>query len=142
MLFLIAAAGLIAGGLVVFSQTNPFEPGGTFLPRCVFREATGYLCPGCGSGRATHSLLHGRLALAWRCNPLFVIALPLMTAGLVNEAVRAARGRPLWRWRMPGRLLLAIVVVVVLFGVVRNLPYRALDVLRPPQAVESQEIAR
>jgi hypothetical protein len=137
---LLAAAGLVGGGVFVFSQTNPFEPEGSFLPRCVFREATGCLCPGCGSGRATHSLLHGRLALAWRCNPLFVIALPLMAAGLANEAVRTLRGRPLWRWRVPGKLLLAVAIVVVVFGVVRNLPYRVFDGLRPPDAVDRQEI--
>jgi len=134
------AAAVIVAGLVIVALADPFDTDGSLLPRCVVRETTGYLCPGCGSGRATHSLLHRRWALAWRCNPLFVIALPLMAAGLVNEAVRAVRGRPIWRWRMPGRWMLAIAVVILGFGIIRNLPYSALDALRPPSADESREV--
>jgi hypothetical protein len=47
---------LVAGAVYVFS----FEPGKTgFFPLCPFRLLTGLTCPGCGSTRAMHQLLHG-----------------------------------------------------------------------------------
>ena len=34
------------------------------IPACPFLSLTGLLCPGCGSARALHALLHGELAAA------------------------------------------------------------------------------
>ena len=41
-----------------------------FYPQCVFRQATGLDCPGCGITRALHALLHGRVGEAFRFNPM------------------------------------------------------------------------
>lgn len=42
-----------------------FDPAGSRLfPRCPFLSLTGLRCPGCGSQRALHSLLHGEIARA------------------------------------------------------------------------------
>jgi len=130
--------GLVAAALLLgwFATTDPFNHNASWLPRCLFRDATGgYLCPGCGAGRATHSLMHGRLGLAFACNPLFVVALPLILIGLANELVRAVRGRPLWRWRLPAKVVLLIGFVVIAWWVVRNIPVEALDWMRPPTDV-------
>ena len=35
-----------------------------FYPRCMFHQISGCLCPGCGSLRAIHLLLHGQLQTA------------------------------------------------------------------------------
>ncbi len=43
------------------------DPLGGKAPRCLFKLITGYECPGCGSQRAFHSLLHGDIAAAWHC---------------------------------------------------------------------------
>ena len=43
-------------------------------PRCLFKTATGYDCPGCGSTRAVHHLLHGRVGTAFRYNPMLFVA--------------------------------------------------------------------
>ena len=67
----VSAAILVAGGWVLY--TYPPESA-RFYPRCVFRATTGFLCPGCGTTRALHHLLHGRVAEAWHLNPfLFLI---------------------------------------------------------------------
>ena len=39
---------------------NPYESGA--FPSCIFYQATGWYCPGCGGLRATHELLHGDVA--------------------------------------------------------------------------------
>ncbi|MCX6913024.1 MAG: DUF2752 domain-containing protein, partial [Verrucomicrobia bacterium] len=64
-----------AVGLVLFC----FDPRQYhFYPICFFHKATGLLCPGCGALRATHQLLHGHLAAAFRFNPMLVASLPFL----------------------------------------------------------------
>src|SRR5687767_7346289 len=50
----------------------------SIFPPCLWRAATGWLCPGCGSARALHALLHGEIAAAMATNPLTVVALPIL----------------------------------------------------------------
>jgi hypothetical protein len=59
-----------------------------FYPLCFFKVTTGLDCPGCGSTRALHALLHGRIAEAFRFNPLLfavmivgLFALPSLVRG-------------------------------------------------------------
>src|SRR5690242_14513344 len=50
----------------------------SFYPTCLFHRTTGLLCPGCGSLRAVHELLHGHLRAAFHYNPLLVAGLPFL----------------------------------------------------------------
>src|SRR5690554_8210264 len=43
---------------------------------------TGFYCPGCGSQRAIHLLLHGDIIGAFRFNPLMVLTIPIMVYGV------------------------------------------------------------
>ena len=63
------------------------DPGRGGLP-CTFKLLTGYDCPGCGSQRALHALLHGRVAEALHFNPLVFIAAPAAVMYIVVEACR------------------------------------------------------
>lgn len=73
------------------------------LPACPLRVATGWPCPGCGSGRAMAALARGDLAVALGWNPLAVAGLVAFgVAGLV-AAVAELAGRPLAEPRqLPG----------------------------------------
>lgn len=55
--------------------------GMAFAPKCVFFQWTGYKCPGCGTQRALHELMHGHLQGAFAYNPLLFAAVPY--AGLL-----------------------------------------------------------
>jgi hypothetical protein len=67
----------IAGAWILYT----FPPATTpYYPRCVFHAATGLSCPGCGTTRALHHLLHGRIGEAFAMNALLFALLP---AGLV-----------------------------------------------------------
>ncbi|MFC5412006.1 DUF2752 domain-containing protein [Larkinella bovis] len=57
----------------------------SFFPPCPFRLLTGLECPGCGSQRCLHQLLHGHIDQAYRYNPLLVLSLPYLLAGLMLE---------------------------------------------------------
>ncbi|MFT6126200.1 MAG: hypothetical protein ACJAVA_000663 [Flavobacteriaceae bacterium] len=72
---------VVLGGL--FSLYHFYNPSthSYFIP-CPFNFLTGYHCPGCGSQRAIHQLLHFNILAAFRLNPLMVLSLPLIIYGL------------------------------------------------------------
>lgn len=62
------------------------DPSATpMFPQCPFFMATGFKCPGCGSQRAFHSLLHGDVETAWHFNAMLVLFLPFLVALLMAE---------------------------------------------------------
>lgn len=76
---LLACASLAAiASIAVLFLFDPATAG--FYPPCLFQTLFGASCPGCGSLRAAHQLLHGNVAAAWSLNKLLLIALPLAAA--------------------------------------------------------------
>ncbi len=82
---------------------------------------TGLQCPGCGGLRALHALLHGQVMEAFRLNPLFVLALPAAGVWIATWLVRKRRD-PAARLTLPTTWIWAGVTLIIVFGVVRNLP--------------------
>jgi len=79
----VAAIWLVVAGAATYLFL--FDPAkGTGYPACPFRLLTGLQCPGCGSTRALHQLLHGHPVAAFEFNPLLVISLPLLALALVR----------------------------------------------------------
>jgi hypothetical protein len=110
---------LLLGAVYVFA----FEPGKTgIFPPCVFRQLTGLQCPGCGSTRALHQLLHGHLVAAFTFNPLFVIATPLLLYVLLKYTTLSFRGITPKPNALPARYIYLIFVVIVSFWILRNTP--------------------
>jgi hypothetical protein len=110
---------LLLGALYVFA----FEPGKTgIFPPCVFRQLTGLQCPGCGSTRALHQLLHGHFVTAFTLNPLFVIATPLLLYVLLKYTTMSFRGITPKPNALPARYIYLIFVVIVSFWILRNTP--------------------
>jgi len=101
-----------------------FEPGKTgFFPACPFRALTGFTCPGCGSTRGLHRLLHGDVVGAFEFNPLMVVALPFLLYALVRYTNAAVRGRPLKRHQLNTKYIWVLLVVIVSFWIFRNTPF-------------------
>ena len=119
---------LVAGATVLYAF-NPVTA--RFYPPCPFHKLTGLYCPGCGSTRALHQLLHGHVAAAFDLNPLAVVLLPLAAVGVARELWRATRGHPAPTPHLPAWSLWALVAVVVLFGVARNLPWAPVRWMAP-----------
>lgn len=71
---------------VVFYAYNPESS--MLFPRCPFLVLTGLKCPGCGSQRAIHALLHLDFPAAFHYNALLVLSLPIVFLLLYAEAVR------------------------------------------------------
>lgn len=97
-----------------------FDPAQYPFPKCPFLFITGYQCPGCGSQRALHRLLHGDVIAAAQSNPLFMLALPYVLFGLVLEYTSWGRRQLATRRRWYGyRATQVVLVVVVVFWVTR-----------------------
>jgi len=122
----ISAAAVAALLLCIF---DPASSG--IFPPCPVHYLTGWYCPGCGSLRALHALLRGDLMRAWAMNPLTVMLLPFLSYGLISEALVRMRGRGLPQPAFSAGQIRALFVVIVVFGVVRNLPVRPFALLAP-----------
>jgi len=101
-------------GLLVLGLVDPATS--AFYPPCFWRWATGWLCPGCGSARAMHALLHGHLLTAFDLNPLAVVALPAVATDVVQRW-RDGHG---WTSRLRPAPIWVLAVVIVLFSILRN----------------------
>jgi hypothetical protein len=117
--------------VAIFAVLFIFDPAQhAFYPGCTLYKLTGLYCPGCGGLRATHQLLHGRLLAAFHFNSLFVAALPVLLWGCARATSRYLRGESFfpaiktnWLW-FSG-------VAILLFGILRNLPFAAFAWMRP-----------
>lgn len=129
-LALTGLCGLLLG-LAILYRTPPEQ--NRLAPPCMLHQLTGLNCPGCGATRAVYALLHLRPLEALRKNALFVVALPFIgfwsvrgIAGWVRRSpprANALLGRP--------RVALAVVTTILIFAVLRNLPWPPFNLLAP-----------
>jgi len=130
-------AGVCAAAGAAILMLDFFDPATSGLfPPCPLRYLTGWYCPGCGSLRALHQLLHGNLAAAWALNPLTVILLPFLAYGIASYAVCEIRGRHLPRLFLPAVSIRALCAVIILFGIARNIPFHPFDLLAPATVIQ------
>lgn len=121
---------LFGGFFIVYFFFNPSE--NSFFIPCPFHYITGLFCPGCGSQRAIHLLLHGDIVGAFRFNPLMVLTLPILIYGL---AITIAN----WIFGTKYRLMLfysnlfifGYFGLAILYWILRNLPIYPFNLLAP-----------
>ena len=122
---LVAVCG--AAGILYF--LSPYDSA-VYAP-CPFNALTGLHCPGCGTLRGLHELLHGHIGKAFGLNLLMVLSLPFIVYSFVNYVVAGVRGRPARRIFIPSGFIWALLGIVLLFWIVRNLPVYPLTYLAP-----------
>jgi hypothetical protein len=101
-----------------------FEPGksGLFLV-CPFFALTGFACPGCGSTRGLHQLLHGNVVAAFKFNPLMMVMLPFLLYALLRYTSAVLRGQPLKGNQLDARYIWLLFFVALSFWIGRNTPF-------------------
>ncbi|SHF51583.1 Protein of unknown function [Mariniphaga anaerophila] len=118
---------LLKGGLLValaalavlFFVLDPNK--NIIFPRCPFYSLTGFYCPGCGSQRAIHSLLHLNLAGVVQSNLLFIPAVLTIGYHFLHKILNRKLG-----WNLPNIFYLkntpwVILAIILLFWVLRNI---------------------
>ncbi|WP_317129911.1 DUF2752 domain-containing protein [Psychroflexus aestuariivivens] len=103
-----------------------------FFPKCPFYVLTGFHCPGCGSQRAFHEILHGNIIGGIQHNLLIVLA--VLIIGYKFFVFFRNKKRPqksnqnlLYHNATPW----VILILVVGFWIIRNIPYAPFCYLAP-----------
>lgn len=111
---------LIAGALYLYI----FEPGKSgFFPGCPFRLLTGFTCPGCGTTRALHQILHGHFDIAFTLNPLLLLAIPFFLFAFIRYSAIVMRGGVPRPNALPAPYIYAIFFIILSFWIFRNTPF-------------------
>lgn len=124
----LGVAGVGVGG---FALAGVYQLSGSLhlgIP-CLLHATTGLNCPFCGATRMAAALLRGDLDAAWHFNPVVLVLGPLIGVAigyqLLTWALESARLIKLPRLRMSPVtlkwLLRALAVVLVVYGIARNL---------------------
>jgi hypothetical protein len=116
------AAAAVLGATAYVGAVDPNQSG--HYPTCPFLFVTGRYCPGCGSLRAVHALVHGDLGAAIGLNVLTVLGAVLLAGMWARWAARSWRGETRTTVAPPW-VHYTLLAVLVVFGVVRNLPFGA-----------------
>ena len=125
-----AAGAVAAGAATGFLYLVSPHAHQVFLP-CPFRLITGWYCPFCGGLRMVHDLAHGQIVAGLHDDALAVPLLLIAVAAWLNLVIGRWRGHPVVRVQRPGWLWPAVVVVLVAWTVLRNLPFGPFTALRP-----------
>ena len=126
VVLLVGSAGL-AGVVMLYLHHPSHYP----IPQCPFSSLTGLYCPGCGSLRSLHFLLHGEIAAAVRRNPLAVFLLPYLAVSCGRQGLTFVGAMKTSEVTTSGAAERWLIAAIGAFFVLRNLPFDALDVLRP-----------
>lgn len=128
---LLAGAGAVAliAGSAAVAYFDPSK--GNFFPVCPLFAITGFACPGCGLTRGFHALFHGDIITAVDFNALIPVWAVIFGYVFVSLLMLAIRGRGLVMWPTEPRFMWAFMMVLLVFGVLRNIPVYPLTILFP-----------
>jgi len=123
-----AVAAMVGGaGLVTY-----FDPSAEhFFPVCPLYALTGFACPGCGLTRGFHALFHGDILTALHFNALTPIWTVIFGFTFISLVLFAARGRGLSLNKISANWLWVFLGLLMVFGVLRNLPIYPFSLLFP-----------
>lgn len=115
--------------VLYFYNNNPAE---VKYPTCPFLFLTGYYCPGCGSSRAFHHLIHGRIQKAFSYNPLMVLSIPFVIYILIAEIGFYFNNKPVIRgFAFTKKFYMLLLFIIMIYWILRNIPYYPFILLAP-----------
>jgi hypothetical protein len=123
--------GLFVGGLALAIVLHVGDPSAASFPVCPFYAMTGLSCPGCGTLRCLHALLHADVRSAVGYNLLTVLLAPVLLATWLAVGLAAVSGRSVRLWVPPRWLGLTLAGTLLVFWILRNLPVDALSWMAP-----------
>jgi hypothetical protein len=119
---IISAVILIVGIIIVYFSYNPEKM--DFFPPCLFYKLTGLKCPGCGTQRAVHSLLHLEMKQAFSYNPALFFAVPLAGLLIYIEYFGGKTRFPKLHWFLSGKkFITGIFIAIILYWIGRNISF-------------------
>lgn len=109
---------IVVGVVSIYFFADPARS--VWMPKCAFKALTGFDCPGCGSQRMLHALLHLDLAAAWKANPFILCAAPVLALMIFSASTRRRFPR-LYAAVNSLPSIISITLALILWTVLRNL---------------------
>lgn len=104
----------------IYFRVNPNDS--SFFPKCPLLTLTGIKCPGCGSQRAIHALLHADIRTAFSYNALFIISIPYILFLFGIRIYQLFRPSPPILLRgQQNHYIWIYFAATIFFGIVRNI---------------------
>lgn len=100
-----------------------FNPSEYFFPPCTFYQTTGWYCPGCGSQRAFHALLHGNFLMAFQYNLLLPLGLLAGAYYAMLQVARKCWNKPFYNYLQHRYFMWFLVAFILLYWILRNVPF-------------------
>ena len=128
-LFAAGGAATMAVGVAAVWYFEPATSG--IFPACPLYAMTGFACPGCGMTRGFHALFHGDIVTALDYNALIPLVSIFFGYWFLSLVFTAVRGRGFGFGKMSAGLVGTTFFLLLLFGIVRNIPAYPFTVLFP-----------
>jgi hypothetical protein len=104
----------------------------SYFPKCIFHNLTGLYCPLCGIQRAVSALLHGNILIAMRNNLLAVLTILLLAFLFIVSLIKILKREYFYNKTFYSPTFLkASGLIVVVFGILRNMPVYPFSLLAP-----------
>ncbi len=97
-----------------------YDPDQVFFPKCPFFWLTGIKCPGCGSQRALHHLLHLNFGAAIHYNACLVFFIPILVF-LITATLLRVRYPKLYHVSHSPILSWSLLTIILIWWLLRNI---------------------
>lgn len=126
---IIGLTSTIVLATVILYYFNPADS--QLYPSSPFRTLTGLYCPGCGSLRGIHQLLHGHFLAALDLNPLMVLTAPYLIYSFISYTSSVILGTTIPQVYIKSAWIKLFLKVVLAYWVLRNIPFAPFNWLAP-----------
>ena len=106
-------------GLVLVTLYYALEPSSGSLPSCLLLRLTDFPCPGCGTQRAVHALLHGDVVGGIAYNYSLLATIPIL-ARYVGDALWGGKASRLRAFLHHAFTILSLVLMLLAWWILRN----------------------
>ncbi len=89
---------------------------------CPIRKVTGFRCPGCGVSHMAIELMQGHVKNAFYANRVLFCLLPILIVVILVQGYRYIKNGNRKLKKLETVLLGVIVVILMIWGIVRNIP--------------------
>jgi hypothetical protein len=123
---------LVGAFLFYYYTFNPSVQTGNFIS-CPTNEIFGFFCPGCGSQRMIHHLLHFEFLEAFRYNPLLFVLFPFVVFCIFIFISNTFFGTTYrLKFLYKNGFVWTFFGILLLYAILRNLPFHPFTLLAPP----------
>lgn len=115
--FIAITVTFISGCFYIYYSYNPSNT--ALFPKCPSKVVTSYDCPGCGSQRAIHAILHGDFKTAWDLNALLFFLIPyiILVLSMEHTSMIPIKYRKYLIGKWP---ILILLMSIIVFTIYRN----------------------